>query len=1432
MFSLFGRRHAKNRASQRRPNPQRFRPVIFESLEGRALLAANAFAVDGVSKALAAGASALVDVPAAFRSQRLSLELSKVAHEYSLHAARTPTKPFAASNPLVNVVGGKVAIQAVPSNSAEELEAALERLGALVTASGSRTVSARVPVQRLRELGGLAELRYATNPAILPLVGNTTTQGDVSILTDDVRSILGLDGTGQKIGVISTSYNANVSGANADVASGDLPGSGNPFGNTTPVQVLPGTPVIFNDEGRAMLQLIHDIAPKAELLFATAGGTEDEFEDAIVALRNAGATVIVDDILFVDEPMFMDGRVAQAADAAIAAGVPYISAAGNSGRVSYEASGFANSGVTRNYGFGNVPLHDFDPSGLVDAFQQITIPANAQLVFEFQWQDPFQSVPTSTQSASRDFDLLLYATNTTTLLAASFADNVGLDPVERFVYPSTPSGVAQTVNVAIGAFNAAAQAGGAKLKYVLHSRVGGLATINQFATSSPTSYGHANAANVLAVGAANARLTPEFGTSPPQLESFSSAGGVPILFNNAGSPIAPVTRQTPDVVGPDNGNTTFFGVDDPNPTYDPDSFPNFAGTSAAAPHVAALVALMRQARPAATPAQLFTTLQNTAINMDVAGYDHNTGWGLVHGLNAAFASFTPSMPDLAASTDNGKFNNDNVTSLSGLTITGTAPPNSFVQVVGSLNTSQQLTGGATTYTFTPGFSSNGVFNMWVRVKPSSSSPDSAYSLNSSTLTIYTDTLATTVPPTAPDLTAASDTGPSSTDNITTDTTPTFTGTGPTGSDVTLIVDGQISVNQRLLFGATVYTLTAPTLAPGWHTFAVRQQGNDHAPTESFFDSPTLSVYIDNGQAPAATITPVSPDPRNAVVGSITITFDRPVSGFDLSDLSLTRNGGASLLPGTATLTSSDSRVFTLAHIADITMASGSYNLTLNYAGSGIQSLASGAAPTAANPIESWTQTNGSFQNPLRYYDVNNDTFINSIDTTILNNSLNSPGGGPLPGSHAPLNPNYLDTNGDGFLSPLDLLLVINHINAGYKDTPPLPDLATSSDNGKFTSDNVTSISSQTITGTAPMNFFVALYRNGFQVQTQQLTGGSTTYSFNHNAQVNNIEVMTVKFKETASTPDSQYSNASPGLFVYTDTLATQAPSTAPDLTAASDTGTSSTDNATTDTTPTFIGTAAAGSMVQLFANGVWVGQTILASGVSNYTITSNPLAPGNYNFTIIAKYVWSAPSSSYFTSPPLPVFIDNGQAPAATIAQVTPDPRNVVVESIVITFDRPVAGFDVGDLSLTRSGGPNKLPGTATLSTSDSRVFTLSHIRDITMAAGAYNLTLNYAGSGIVSAASLAAPSGVNPAELWTQTNATYQNPLRFYDVNNDTLVDNTDVNIVSNAINTHGSGALPGSHAPLNPNYLDVSGDNFLSPLDILLIINFINAGYSSGPY
>jgi hypothetical protein len=173
------------------------------------------------------------------------------------------------------------------------------------------------------------------------------------------------------------------------------------------------------------------------------------------------------------------------------------------------------------------------------------------------------------------------------------------------------------------------------VKYVNFTNGGAAMGSLQFATNSSTIVGHANALSAEAVGAARYDNTPRFGIDPPVVRSYSSAGPTHVRFDVLGNPSFS-TRNKPDIVAPDGTNTTFFGSD-----FDGDGFPNFSGTSAAAPHAAAVAALLRDFDLNLTPAQIYSALESTAIDMNDpstagfdTGFDFGTGFGLVHAMGA------------------------------------------------------------------------------------------------------------------------------------------------------------------------------------------------------------------------------------------------------------------------------------------------------------------------------------------------------------------------------------------------------------------------------------------------------------------------------------------------------------------------------------------------------------------------------------------------------------------------------------------------------------------------------------------------------------------------------------------------------------------------------------------------------------------------------
>jgi len=560
-----------------------------------------------------------------------------VAYDWGLMETTTSstaagTVPLPISNaPIMQYGDGQVMVEVVATSLEEvaDLMADLEALGMADLEVWDLKITGLLPMEAIASLDTLDTIKLA-RPVYVPAssVGTTTSQAVEALNTETVLTDLGIDGSGVTIGVLSDSYDRRGNAAAVDIASGDLPGAGNPLGYTQEVLVLEDDLAFFNiDEGRAMMQLIHDIAPGADLAFHTAFISEVSFANGIIELAEAGADVIVDDVIYFAEPMFQDGVIAQAVDTVVADGVAYFSSAGNNGRDAYE-SAFVASGVNALQG----ELHDFDPGPGVDVLQSITVPQGQGFSLSFQWDQPFGSLGSEGSASDVDIFLIDQTADGFEIVASAATNNLGGDPLEILSFTNTGNFEDDEFFLAISTFDGDTPD---LMKYVLFADSG--VEINEYDTASGTIYGHANAAGAQAVGAAFYQDTPAFGVDPAQIESFSSAGTTPILFDTEGNRLdEPEVRLKPEIVAPDGTNTTFFF-----PGEDPegDGFPNFFGTSAAAPHAAAVAALMIAASPTVlSPDDIYTVLQETALDMDDpftegfdVGFDVGTGFGLIQG---------------------------------------------------------------------------------------------------------------------------------------------------------------------------------------------------------------------------------------------------------------------------------------------------------------------------------------------------------------------------------------------------------------------------------------------------------------------------------------------------------------------------------------------------------------------------------------------------------------------------------------------------------------------------------------------------------------------------------------------------------------------------------------------------------------------------------
>jgi len=510
------------------------------------------------------------------------------------------------------------------------------------------------------KLPGVRSITLARKP--VRRVGAVTAESSVVEHAADVNAPgvvtpQGIIGRGISVGIVSDSFDgaANVPRASAGVASGDLPGPGNPDGYTQPVVVLNDDPGSDStDEGRGMAEIVHDIAPGAKIAFAACGPTQTSMAASIRNLRTSSQAlcdIIVDDIGFSDEPFFSDGILSQAIDDVVTSNslsgkkVAFFSASGNSDNHSYAAD--ANI-ISSAASAGNVKLSQVPSSLYAGGFQNLNASGPAAIVMTvttgtdpgelvLQWDDPF-----NTGGVTTDYNLLVFNSAGNYLSSISGKDNnFATDhPVE--IVDLNPNTTYQLV------ISLASNASPTARHLRMISFGEGAITGPYLSSNGISLFGHPTATNANAVSAYVYNNTPNVvsnynpnktnpppGPYEPALESFNILGGnLPFYFDSQGHRLAsPQFRQKPELAAADGVDTSFFPTD-AGADYDNDGFPNFFGTSAAAPNAAAFAALLLEAAggpSSLTPQQIRDKLEQSTFPHDL---DPNFSQALISTTNS------------------------------------------------------------------------------------------------------------------------------------------------------------------------------------------------------------------------------------------------------------------------------------------------------------------------------------------------------------------------------------------------------------------------------------------------------------------------------------------------------------------------------------------------------------------------------------------------------------------------------------------------------------------------------------------------------------------------------------------------------------------------------------------------------------------------------
>lgn len=432
--------------------------------------------------------------------------------------------------------------------------------------------------------------------------GSVMTQGDAVIRTDEARALRGVMGSGVKVGVLSD----GIANLTESVASGNLPASGVtvpaapltgggisldsplPGGTTLTVTPVGRSDLISGAEGTAMLEIIHDIAPNAQLFFAP-GGTTLADQRAIRWLKSQGVKVIADDHSFFNVgPYDGTSAVSQEMSNAVADGVSYFVAAGNQAQQHYRGLFTDTDGDT---------FHEFDASlGLprVDNAGEtlnVTVQPFGIVSIALQWNDPFGG-------STNNFDLCVHDPADIPASPPFCSTNLQTgtqNPTEVLAIISlAPTPL--TFGVSIH------RVGGAAPRMFDLFILGGV--MNEFVVPSGSVPNKSDAGGgVISVGAVDWQ-------APNEIEFFSSRG--------------PTSdgRVKPELVAPDGVITSVAG------------FTPFFGTSAAVPHAAGAAALVLDAKPTITSAQLSAQLTHTAIPLDSPVPNNTSGFGRIDALQA------------------------------------------------------------------------------------------------------------------------------------------------------------------------------------------------------------------------------------------------------------------------------------------------------------------------------------------------------------------------------------------------------------------------------------------------------------------------------------------------------------------------------------------------------------------------------------------------------------------------------------------------------------------------------------------------------------------------------------------------------------------------------------------------------------------------------
>jgi subtilisin family serine protease len=485
-------------------------------------------------------------------------------------------------------------------------------------------MSLRLPANKVETVAARPEVKsmeFSAKALINQLTsGPQDPEGDSAHAAAAARVQFNTTGSGVKVCVISDSVD-NLANAQTKGSLGD-------------VEVIPGAAGSASGEGTAMLEIVHRIAPGASLAFATGDATDVGMALNIFFLKGAGCNIIVDDLTYMNESPFQDGPIARAVQEVSDSGILYFSSAANSGNQMHGTSGTWEGDFNPSNRTFSVVLagpnnttttttfvaHQFAPGVVFDTVTNMdSVDADSKFATLF-WNDPLGA-----QSNNYEIAILDQNDNVT-----GISNTGSADPYEEAQYD---------LNSRIAIFKKTTDQN--RFLHLATNRAR-LALGTSGATQGHNASGAANVFTVAAISAEN-RTTAFLGGTMVHAEDFSSDGPRRVFYAADGTPLTPGNfthtggrlLNKPDITAADciTTDVPVQGL----------SF--FCGTSAAAPHAAAIAALIKSAFPGLSPAQIRSALTSTALDIETPGWDNISGVGIIMpGPALANAKAIPTAP--------------------------------------------------------------------------------------------------------------------------------------------------------------------------------------------------------------------------------------------------------------------------------------------------------------------------------------------------------------------------------------------------------------------------------------------------------------------------------------------------------------------------------------------------------------------------------------------------------------------------------------------------------------------------------------------------------------------------------------------------------------------------------------------------------------------